>query len=256
MFLDSLPLWCLNLGMTAIVLISVEAGFQFGKYRRRGTAEKEGAAGPIVGATLALLAFLLTFTFGIAASRFEVRRQALLDEANSIGTTYLRASLLPDPQSTRIQGLLREYVATRIEGAHPDKLAAAIARSESLQAQLWSQANEVVALDTKPIITGLFIQSLNQTIDMHATRVYALRSRIPIVVWAVMSFVTVMSMSATGYQEGLSSNRRSPVILTLVFSFSVVVGLIADLDRPHEGLLRVSQQVMIDLEKSMQPSVR
>ncbi len=254
MILDSLPLWGLYLAMAAGVVISVEAGFQFGKYRRRiGAAEKEGPVGPMVGATLALLAFLITFTFGIAASRFEARRQGMLDEANSIGTTYLRAGLLTEPHRTEIQRLLHEYVATRIEGAQSGRLATAIARSESLQNRLWSQATEVVTLDTKPIITGLFIHSLNETLDMHTTRIHALRARIPLIVWAVLCFVTIMAMTATGYQEGLVSSRRSPVILALILAFSVVVALIADLDRPHEGLLRVSQQTMIDLEKSMQP---
>lgn len=255
MLLDSLPLWGLYLAMTVAVLFSVEAGFRFGNYRRRiGAAEQEGPVGPMVGATLALLAFLLTFTFGIAASRFEARRQALLSEANAIGTTYLRAGLLPKPHRDEIQRLLREYVAVRIEGAQPDRVVAAIAKSESLQNQLWSQAAEVVALDNKPIITRLFVESLNETIDMHTTRIYALHGRIPFVIWGVMGFVTALSMAATGYQEGLSSTRRSPVILALILAFSVMVALIADLDRPHEGLLRVSQQVMIDLQQSMQPA--
>jgi hypothetical protein len=254
MILDSLPLWSLYLAMTVAVLTSVETGFQFGKYRRRiGAAEKEGPVGPMVGATLALLAFLITFTFGIAASRFETRRQGLLDEANSIGTTYLRAGLLPESHRIEIQRLLREYVAARIQGAQSDQLVTAIARSEWLQKQLWSQATEVVSLDTQPIIAGLFVQSLNETIDLHTKRIHALSGRIPLAIWAVMGFVTVMAMTAAGYQEGLNSTCHSPVILALVLAFSVVAALIADLDRPHEGLLRVNQQIMIDLEKSMQP---
>lgn len=255
MFLDSFPLWGLYLGMTATVLFSVEAGFRFGNYRKRsGAADKEGPVGPMVGATLALLAFLLTFSFGIAASRFEARRQGLLNEVNSIGTTYLRASLLPEPQQAQIRRLLHDYVETRIQGAQSNQIDSSIAKSESLHKQLWAQAAEVVALDTKSIITGLFVQSLNETIDMHTTRVHALHARIPTVIWAVLGFVTVMAMSATGYQEGLGSTRRSPVILMLVLAFSVVVALIADLDRPHEGLLHVNQQIMIDLEKSMSRS--
>lgn len=254
MILDSLPLWGLYLATTAVVLVSVETGFQFGKYRRRiGAAEMEGPVGPMVGATLALLAFLLTFTFGIAASRFEARRQGSLDEANSIGTTYLRAGLLPEPHRAQVQQTLRDYVATRIEGAQLDRLARAVAKSETLHKQLWSHAVDLAALDTKSIITSLFIQSLNETIDMHTTRLHALGGRIPLVVWAVLGFVAVMAMTATGYQEGVSSTRRSPVILALVLAFSVVVALITDLDRPHEGLLRVGQQVLIDLQKTMQP---
>jgi hypothetical protein len=252
MGLDHLPLWGLYLATTAAVLVAVEMGFRLGRYRHSiGAAEKEGPVGAMVGATLALLAFLLTFTFGVAASRFEARRQALLDEVNAIGTTYLRAGLLPDPHRTEIERLLRDYVATRISGANADRVQGAIAQSEAIHTQLWSHVAKVAALDSKSIITGLFIQTLNDTIDMHATRIHALRSRIPGAVWAMLMLVTMMAMTATGYHEGLSSTRRTPVILALVLAFSGVVALIADLDRPHEGLLRVSQQSMIDLKRGM-----
>lgn len=253
MSLDDIPLWGMYLGTTVVVLVTVELGFQLGRYRQtNGLAEKDGPVGAMVAATLALLAFLLTFTFGLAASRFEARRQALLTEANAIGTTYLRAGLLPAPHRAEVEQLLRDYVETRLAGANPDRIQAAIARSEVLQSQLWSHASDVAALDAKSIMTGLFIQSLNETIDLHATRLHALRSRIPLAVWAMMALVTTMAMLATGYQEGLASARRSPVILALVLAFSGVVGMIADLDRPQEGLLRVSQQSLLDLQRGMQ----
>ena len=257
MALDLLPLWGMFLAAVALVAGAVEAGFRFGRDRQAtGAAKEEGPVSGIAAATLALLAFLLTFTFGIAASRFENRRQALLDEANAIGTAYLRAGLLPEPQGSEIQRLLRDYIQTRIDGANPDHTVAAIKKSEALQSELWSQTGQVAALDSHSITTGLFIQALNQLIDLHATRVNALRARIPGIVWAVVCFVTVLGMGAAGYQEGVGGRRRSPVILTLILAFSGVVMLISDLDRPHEGLIRVSQQIMLDQQRSMQPAPR
>lgn len=257
MSLDILPFWGVFLSAVALVLVAVEAGFRLGRYRQAsGAAKEEGSTSGMVGATLALLAFLLTFTFGVAAARFEARRQALLEEANAIGTTYLRAGLLPDPHRRAIQDLLRTYIETRIAGADPSQTAAAIAKSEGLQTQLWSQAEQVSALDPHSIASGLFIQALNQTIDLHATRLNALRARIPSIIWAIMAFVTVQAMAAAGYQEGLAGIRRSPVILTLVLAFSGVIVLICDLDRPHEGLIRVSQQALLDQKRSMQLAPR
>jgi hypothetical protein len=257
MGLDILPIWGVFLATVALVLASVEVGFRVGRYRNAiGAAKEEGPTGGIVGATLALLAFLLTFSFGVAAARYETRRQFLLDEANAIGTTYLRAGMLPEPHRGEIQRLLRDYIETRIAGANPNQIAAAIAKSESLQAQLWSQADQVAALDSHSIVTGLFIQALNETIDLHATRIHALRARIPGVIWAIVGFVTALAMLAAGYQEGLGGSRRSPVILTLVLAFSGVVTLISDLDRPHEGFVRVSQQIMLDQQRSMQAPVK
>jgi len=128
--LDALPLWVLFVVILLVVLLSVEFGYRLGKYRRsRREEEKEAPLGTMVGATLGLLAFILAFTFGLAAARFDSRRQVLLDEANTIGTTYLRAGMLPE-RGEQIRGLLRECVTARLEAVQPGKLVEGIRRSE------------------------------------------------------------------------------------------------------------------------------
>lgn len=118
--LDYLPLWMLLLATIVVVLLSVEAGYRLGGYRRRHSEqEKEALVGAMVAATIGLLAFMLAFTFGFAASRFEARRQVVVDEANAVGTTFLRAGLLPDQRAARIRKLLREYVDVRLEAIEP-----------------------------------------------------------------------------------------------------------------------------------------
>jgi hypothetical protein len=96
--------------------------------------------------------------------------------------------------------------------------------------------------------SGLFIESLNGIIAMHTKRVQAtLRSRIPGVIWATLYFVASLAMAGIGYHEGLTSRRRSPALVIVVLTFSAVIYLIADLDRPQEGLFNVSQQAVVDL---------
>src|SRR5262249_1356059 len=113
--LDALPLWGLFVLILVVVLLSVECGYRLGKYRRsRQEQENEAPVGTMVGATVGFIAFILAFTFGLAASRFDTRRQVLLDEANAIGTTYLRAGMLPE-QGEQIRELLREYVDARVD---------------------------------------------------------------------------------------------------------------------------------------------
>jgi hypothetical protein len=113
--LDALPLWGLLMAILLLVLLSIEGGYRLGQYRRRRSEEeKEAPVGAMVGATLGLLAFILAFTFGLAAARFDTRRQVLLDEANAIGTTYLRAGMFPDRRDA-IRALRRDYVDTRLE---------------------------------------------------------------------------------------------------------------------------------------------
>jgi hypothetical protein len=127
------------------------------------------------------------------------------------------------------------------------------ARSEELQGRLWAQA--VVVAEKKPTpITGLFIQSLNEVIDLHAKRVtLGMRNRIPITIWVALYFTVILAVVGVGYYEGLASRARTLETLLLVATFSGVLWLLADLDRPQEGLLKVSQQAMLDVRKSMTP---
>jgi hypothetical protein len=206
----------------------------------------------MVASILGLLALVLGFTFSLAASRFEARRQTILEEANAIGTAYLRAGLLRDPQKTTIEKLLREYVDVRIRGSGEDNITKAVARSEEIHGLLWQQTSVAAFESPNSIVVGVFIQSLNNVIDLHAKRILVgLRSRIPLVIWAAVFGLAMLGMLSVGYQAGLSTTRRSPAMLILVLAFAVVLALIADLDRGHEGLLQVSQQALVDVQASM-----
>src|SRR5262245_22994373 len=250
--LDALPLWGIFIVILLIVLLAVEFGYRLGKYRRsHHETEKEAPLGTMVGATLGLLAFILAFTFGLAASRFDNRRQLLLDEANSIGTTYLRAGMLP-AGGQQVRDILREYVSARLEAVQPGNLAGGIRRSEDIQQKVWTEAETVGNKTPNPIVVGLFIQSLNQMIDLHAERLQAgLRSRIPGAIWLGLFAVAALSLATMGYHAGLSGTRRSLAIVAVAVTFAVVIELIADLDRPQEGILRVSQQALLDVQRSM-----
>ncbi len=250
--LDFLPLWFHFIATLLLVLLSVEVGYRLGRYRRKFSAqEKEAPVGEMVGATLALLAFLLAFTFGLAADRYDNRRQALLEEANAIGTTYLRVGLLPERRE-EIRALLREYVDVRVEAARSGKIQQALHRSEELQSQLWAQAVAIGEKNPGSIVVGLFVQSLNEVIDLHAKRISIdLRSRIPGAIWAVLYAVAIFALGAMGYHAGVAGTIRSFVILAVAFSFASVIWLISDLDRPQEGMLKLSQQALIDLRNSM-----
>ena len=250
--LDALPLWGLFIVILLVVLISVEFGYRLGRYRRRGSEqEKEAPVGTMVGATLGLLAFILAFTFGLAAARFDTRRQVVLDEANAIGTTYLRAGILPE-RGEEIRALLRNYVDTRLKAIRSGNIAQGIRQSEDIQYKVWTEAEAVGKQNPDSIVVGLFVQSLNEVIDLHAKRLMvALRSRIPPPIWLALYLVAILSMAAMGYSQGLTSTRRSPATLALIVAFSVVMLLIVDLDRPGDGVLRVSQQSMTDLQHSM-----
>ncbi|MBX7165779.1 MAG: hypothetical protein K1X74_05470 [Pirellulales bacterium] len=253
--LDNTPLWLLFIVSVALIYAALETGYRVGRHRSQRYPEKETTLGAMTGAMLGLLAFILAFTFGLAASRFDDRRHTILDEANAIGTTYLRAKLLPQPQQAAIRRLLKTYVDTRLSAMQPGQMDAAINASLRIHDQLWNETSAVAAADSHSIVTGLFIQSLNEMIDLHATRVMVgLRSRIPGAVWAALYAVAILTMATLGFQEGVLSNRRSLVSFGVVLAFTIVLFMTTDLDRPREGLLQISQQTMLDLQQSVRAS--
>jgi hypothetical protein len=258
LFIDHLPLWGLFITTVILALVFIELGFRLGKFRHeRASKEQAAPVGAMVGATLGLLAFTLAFTFGMAASRFDARKQLVLDEANAVNTTYLRSEMLPQPYQDEVQSMLREYVDVRLEAiAHHEKFAAGIARSEELHRLLWKQAVAVAEKYPSPI-NGLFITSLNLMIDLHAKRITAgLRNRIPKTIWFALYLVAFLAMMAMGYHTGLSGSQRSLATIFQALAFSAVLILIADLDRPQEGLLEVSQEALVDVQTTMKKSWR
>lgn len=256
-WLDTLPLWGVFGATLLLVLLSVEGGYRLGRYRHKvSSREKEGPVGAMVGATLGLLAFLLAFTFGLAGTRFDARRAVVLDEANAIGTTYLRAAMLPESRD-EVRTLLQDYVDVRLEVVRTNDVGAGVRRSEALQGQLWNRAVGLGQKHPGSIVVGLFIQSLNEVIDLHAKRLaVALRSRIPGVIWAGLYGLAVLALAGIGYQSGLAGTTRSLETVVVAVAFSLVIWLIADLDRPGEGFLTVSQQAMLDLRSSMTEPAR
>jgi hypothetical protein len=159
--------------------------------------------------------------------------------------------MLPEKRD-EVRTLLRKYVDTRIEAVRSNKTAEGILQSENIQNQLWAQATAVAEKNPSSIVIGLFVQSLNQLIDLHAERVQAsLRSRIPGAIWIGLFAVAALSLAVMGYHAGMVGTRRSLAILAVAVTFSVVIELIADLDRPQEGVLKVSQQALLDLQESM-----
>lgn len=238
----------------AVILffLATEAGFWTASSGRSDVDEAgRSEIGTLQGAILGLLALLLGFTFSMALSRYEVRKMMVLDESNAIGTTYLRAQMLPEPQKTEISRLLRQYVDFRLEGAQPGKFQEAIAQSEKLHDQLWLQATAVENRGPRELITALFLQSLNEMIDIHAKRLRAIMDRIPAIVLLLLFGVTISGMVLIGYGCGFGNKRHFIMRLLMAGLIAMVIVVIIDLDNPQRGLIRISQQSMMSLRESI-----
>lgn len=250
--LAAYPLWAILLASLVAFLAACEIGRRLGvRVSRRG---KDNVS-TLEGAILGLLALMIGFTFAVALARYESRRDAILTEANAIGTTALRARLLPAPHGPEVLRLLKDYVRVRLDAARTAssaaELEAPVARSGAIQEALWQQAKLAAAKDSGMVPTGLFIQSLNELIDRHEIRLTAFRSRVPDIVFLALYAIATIAAGFTGYASGLEArSSRLPVYLTSVLIAGVIL-LIQDLDRPAAGFIRASQQPMIDTELSL-----
>lgn len=250
--LDLLPVWGVYLLTVIVFLLSSEGGYRLGRgIKKRWPDRSESDVGTIVAAALAFLGFLLAFLTGTALNVYSGRARLVVQEANAIGTTYLRAGYLDEPYSTESRQLLREYVDTRLAALDPDRLEAAIARSEEIQMELWRRA-EIVARESPVPTISIYISALNEVIDLHTERVHLeLGVRIPATILLGLYLVGVLTMFLIGLHNGYEGQRNLVALVAMVLILSMVFLLIVDLDRSGQGLVQVPQKALLDLQRTL-----
>jgi hypothetical protein len=242
--------------LVALLLAFAEIGFRLG-LRLHVTKDeaRKGQIGAIQGAVLGLLGLLLGFTFAMAVERYDTRRGLVVQEANALGTTYLRASLLPDAHQAPVKDSVRRYVDLRLKYwplvDDPAKLTEGKELVETIQAELWKHATEA-AREAPTDITATFIESLNETIDTDAKRIAAMRAGIPTGVWLLLIMVAAFGCITTSYGGGAEGARSKLGSVFLPLLIAVVVVLIFDISHPRVGLIQVGQQPLEDLQQSIQ----
>jgi hypothetical protein len=250
--LDRIPVVGVFVLLCAAALCIYALGLRVGRWRKQSSSDGQAAESPLVGPLVGMLAFLLAVTMGMASDRFSTRRGIILDEANSIGTTFLRAGYLAEPYRKDIQNMLREYVPLRIASSDMTQLAAAIARSKELHGRLWTQTEVLVHNTHDSPTLALFVESLNELIDLHTTRVIAgIYSRVPQTVILLLLVGTIMTMGVVGYNAGLTKPGSTVTTVVLIVALGAVITLVIDLDRPREGFLQVSQQPLTELHEEL-----
>ena len=243
---------------TILFLLIVEGGYRIGRKRQTSIDEATKAwFTAIYSAILAILGLLLGFSYSMAQQRFEVRKQLVVEEANAIGTTYLRAQWLPEPYRGDVAKLLRQYVDARLpkdlKSRNMDELVQNVSvLSEHLLDQLWVYAVDVAKKNPTPVVS-LFLNALNETIDLHAKRLAQFQNRLPESVLLLLYLFTSVAMLITGYGSGLRPQRIVLPIVAMVLLVSTALYVIVDLDRP-QGLINVSQESMIRLQQKLMAS--
>jgi hypothetical protein len=245
------------LGLFGGILLMLEIGRRIGV--RRAARDSEGAragTGAVEGAVFGLMGLLIAFTFSGAASRFEARRQLVTEEANNIGTAWLRLDLLPAGAQPTLRDIFRRYVDLRLEvyASLPDLNAAraALDRSASLQKEIWRLA--VAGCREAPSQASmLLLPALNQMFDITTTRTMAAKTHQPVIIFAMLVLLTLISALLAGYNMAAARTRSWVHLLGFALVMALAVYIIIDLEYPRLGLIQVhsADQVLVDLQQSM-----
>ena len=244
----------LALVVAAIILGATGVGIAIGHVLARRRSGLKEPLGVVQGALIGFVALLLAFGLTMAVGRYEVRRNAVVLEANAIGTTYLRAQTLAEPMRTESLSLLRRYADARIalSDSVPDsaKFRSASNTSVEIQNDLWASAGDTLKTAPTASAPRLYVETLNEMIDAHTARVAALDNRIPAPVLWLQILASALALAVLGMF--LASHDRGVFMALLAAGLvTVLLLVIFDLDRPHRGTITIPDAPLTALRNSM-----
>ena len=236
------------------VVLPILIGLRYGIAHGKVTPELTSAPiGNVVTAALGLVGFMLAFTFQMATNRYERRKELLLEEVTNIRTTFLRASLLPEPYNSGTRNILKEYVTLRAGAVRNQvNLQRAIMRSQEILDTCWHYAEQLAVQDRSSEVYALYTSSVNDIVSNYNQRItMGIEYRIPTAVYAVLFFITFLSMMAFGYHFGLYGKSGFKLTFLFAIVFAVVIFLILILDHPEMGILKINQKPMLRLHEQL-----
>jgi len=235
----------------------MELGRRLGKWRIERDPKALEGLGAVEGAVFGLYGLLIAFVFLGAPARFDARRHLIAEEANAIGTAYLRLDLLPPDAQPGLRELFRRYLDARLEFTRSADLAAdreIFARATGFQQQIWNAAVAATRRpEAHPDAGKLLIPSLNDMIDIATTRLMAVRTHPPQLVYGLLFVLALLASLLAGF--GMAGRTRRSWLHMLSFALITVITVyvILDIEYPRIGLVRLDtyDQVMTDLRSSM-----
>jgi hypothetical protein len=257
--MNLLDFWLLAGGLLVVILASLEVGRRIGIRRRQTDPEGAGLGlGAIEGAVFGLMGLLIAFTFSGAATRFDARRQLIGEEANAIGTAYLRIDLLPPAAQPALREDFRNYVDARLAvfrkiRVDVDAARQELARSEGLQGKIWNEAAAACKEVNSPAVTTLVLSSLNEMIDITTTRTVAGETHPPEVIFYGLGLLVIATSLLAGYGMAGAKKRSWMHMMAYAVITAATLYVILDMEYPRIGLIRVdaADHVLVDVRNSM-----
>jgi hypothetical protein len=211
----------------------------------------------VVSATLTLLALIIGFTFSMATTRYDQRRLYEEQEPNAIGTEYVRADLFPLAEATAVKQGLAAYLHQRIifyQADYGNQLDQANVKTSALQAQLWNSIEHQASTQPNPV-TALVVSGMNDVLNSQGYTQSAWWNRIPVSAWELMIVIAIFANGLIGY-AAQRSKYRNTLLLVLPLIVSISFFLIADIDSPRGGTIRIPPKDLLSLEESLKPIQR
>ena len=255
-FQKALDPWVILALTVAIVLTAVEIGYRVGRRQSRrprhdSSSVASGLATPAVG----LVGLMLAFTFGWAATRFDLRRTTRMDEAQALGRVFHLADVLPPAERDSVRALVREYLRTSLEMRDEASVGRAFRRRTSLYENLWTIASTAARTNPTSVVVASFVTSVNDVMDDNLKRsVLTEGGRIPLAIVFGLYVILASTMAMIGYEIGVGGSSRSPAVIPLTICVALVIFLIADLNLPFEGGLRVGNAALEKLGRELDAS--
>jgi hypothetical protein len=245
------PIFVLALSLV-VLWLSARLGAVFCRKRDKLAGDERDDFGLIVAATLTLLGLIIGFSFSMASSRYDLRKTYEEAEANAIGTEYVRADLLPVPNAANVRALLKRYLDQRVlfyETRDASRLTQINASTAQLQTELWSATEAPAAAQPTPVV-ALAVSGMNDVLNSQGYTQAAWWNRIPTGAWLLMAAIAICSNVLVGYGAH-PALKEGMLLFVLPLVVSISFFLIADIDSPRAGLIRVRPQNLISLSQSL-----
>ena len=240
------------LGLIAGVVAAHELGFWLGSSTRSTDEPFDRQVGLVRASTAALVAFLIGFSFSGAASRFIERQDIIVKEANALGTAYLRADVIAEPQRSELKGALREYTADRVRllsGKERDQIQPLLAKVGGLHERMWRSAIKGTQ-DNAPLM-GVVLPSINEVIDLHSTHLALARRHMPLPIVVVLLGSAAIGVGLLGFGNGRVGRRFSLLDSVYGVVLAVALWMTIDLDYPGIGIVRVNNHSIVEALAAM-----
>lgn len=243
-----------------LLVIALEVGFRLGNFVARRHPPSEGQKSAVNFASaglMGLLAFLLGVSLSMASDRYQQRRDSVLNEANAIGTSWLRAQIATGTEGEALQRLLRDYTELRIAtvGGSPDpaEVERLNQRTGLLQTEMWDLVRTIAERAPTPVSVAL-ISSFNEMFDLALTNRRNFSAHVPPYILRLLLTVSILAVGSVGYGFGLAGNRQIGLSALLLGAWAMAIVLIIDIDRPQSGEVRVGPTPLVWTLQGFGPS--